>query len=319
VAPSYSSFIASSEAEAITRTSDGYLEWCPDSKVVSAANVLWLPLGELLVERGLLSNVQLELALGEQRRTGLRLGEVLVSMGFVSEEALARMLLEQVGLSSTAEERSDPSQALPQPPPEPEVEHGVAVVWERPADDEPEAVADHEPEAFIEPEPQTFDQPHPEAFDEREPRASDEPEAEPFTEQEAVVFEAPAPAPETEAEPEPAPEPAAQPPLRVSRPGEGASGEPGGSPERTSAPEPELRIAFEAHSAPERAPEPVIVRMDDPGRGRGRWWSRNGNKARVRELEKVLSDFEQRSRAIEADIMRVRTTLRNLRDEKPRP
>ena len=164
--------------------------------------MLWLPLGELLVERGLLSPVQLELALGEQRRTGLRLGEVLVSLGYVSEAALARMLLEQVGLSTPAAE----------PPTEPEPK-------------EPE-----QPQFFVEPEPVVV---------------------------EAVVA--------------PDPEPAA---------------------------------------------EAVIVRMEDTTRERGKWWSRNGNKARVRELEQVLNDFEQRSRAIEADIMRVRTTLRNLRDAR---
>lgn len=58
----------------------------------------WLPLGELLIERRLLSRRQLELSLQEHQRTGRRLGEVLVSYGFVSEQALASTLLEQVGL-----------------------------------------------------------------------------------------------------------------------------------------------------------------------------------------------------------------------------
>jgi hypothetical protein len=288
-APPYCSFIAWTEAEAITRTSDGYLEWCPDSRVVSAANVLWLPLGELLVERRLLSQVQLELALGEQRRTGLRLGEVLVSMGFVSEEALARMLLEQVGLSSSNVGHAD-VQAPQETPAEetaPDLEPGVAVVWEA------------------------------------KPRAEPEPRQEPQPEWQPELEHRPAPEQEYEPAPEPEPkaEPEAQPPVRASGPVEGVSGEPGGSPGGQPGTEleaqPPLRIAAEAQPEPTRKPEPVIVRMDDPERGRGRWWSRNGNKARVRELEKVLSDFEQRSRAIEADIMRVRTTLRNLRNEKP--
>ena len=63
----------------------------------------------MLVERRLLSQRQLELALAEQHRTGRRLGEVLVGLGFVSEQALAQVLLEQVGLM-------DPK---PQPAPEP--------------------------------------------------------------------------------------------------------------------------------------------------------------------------------------------------------
>jgi hypothetical protein len=63
----------------------------------------------MLVERRLLTQRQLELALVEQHRTGRRLGEVLVGFGFVSEQSLAEVLLEQVGLM-------DPK---PQPPAEP--------------------------------------------------------------------------------------------------------------------------------------------------------------------------------------------------------
>jgi hypothetical protein len=70
----------------------------PIPMVMSAAQP-WLPLGELLVERGLLSQRQLELALQEHQRTGRRLGEVLVAFGFVSHDALANTLLEQVGLA----------------------------------------------------------------------------------------------------------------------------------------------------------------------------------------------------------------------------
>src|SRR6185436_5608894 len=84
----------------------------------------WLPLGELLVERRLLSQRQLELALQEHQRTGRRLGEVLVAFGFVSEQALASTLLEQVGLmDAKAEEPApEPVPALEaQPEPEPAV------------------------------------------------------------------------------------------------------------------------------------------------------------------------------------------------------
>jgi hypothetical protein len=71
----------------------------PISIVMAAAQPIWAPLGELLVERGLLSQRQLDLALQEQKRTGRRLGEVLVAFGFVSHEALSNTLLEQVGLA----------------------------------------------------------------------------------------------------------------------------------------------------------------------------------------------------------------------------
>jgi MSHA biogenesis protein MshE len=69
---------------------------------MAAAQPIWAPLGELLVERGLLSQRQLELALQEQHRTGRRLGEVLVAFGFVSHDALTNTLLEQVGLAVPA-------------------------------------------------------------------------------------------------------------------------------------------------------------------------------------------------------------------------
>lgn len=77
---------------------------------MSAEPTPWLPLGELLVERRLLSQRQLELALQEHQRTGRRLGEVLVSYGFVSEQALASTLLEQVGLMDAKPAVAEPEQ-----------------------------------------------------------------------------------------------------------------------------------------------------------------------------------------------------------------
>jgi hypothetical protein len=89
----------------------------PIRQGVTADRSTWLPLGELLVERRLLSQRQLELALQEHQRTGRRLGEVLVAFGFVSEQALASTLLEQVGLmDAKAEEQA------PEPVPEPEAQ-----------------------------------------------------------------------------------------------------------------------------------------------------------------------------------------------------
>lgn len=82
--------------------------------VMSSEPTPWLPLGELLIERRLLSRRQLELALQEHQRTGRRLGEVLVSYGFVSEQALASTLLEQVGLID-----AKPAGVVETPEPEP--------------------------------------------------------------------------------------------------------------------------------------------------------------------------------------------------------
>jgi hypothetical protein len=97
----------------------------PIRQGVTADRSTWLPLGELLVERRLLSQRQLELALQEHQRTGRRLGEVLVAFGFVSEQALASTLLEQVGLMDAKVEEPAPEpvpEPVAQPEPEPEPE-----------------------------------------------------------------------------------------------------------------------------------------------------------------------------------------------------
>jgi hypothetical protein len=55
----------------------------------------WRPLGQLLVQRGLLTNEELEAALDEQDRTGALLGEILLRNGLLSRLALASSLHEQ--------------------------------------------------------------------------------------------------------------------------------------------------------------------------------------------------------------------------------
>ncbi len=59
-----------------------------------------LPLGELLVVRGLITQDQLSIALIEQKRTGAKLGELFVQMGFVTEAALREALSEKIGATS---------------------------------------------------------------------------------------------------------------------------------------------------------------------------------------------------------------------------
>src|SRR5581483_4248632 len=56
-----------------------------------------LPLGELLIEKGLLSPHDLGLALAHQRDDGRPLGQILIGMGILSEQDLARTLAEQHG------------------------------------------------------------------------------------------------------------------------------------------------------------------------------------------------------------------------------
>lgn len=55
-------------------------------------------LGEMLVAKGLISDVHLEDALREQRTTSERLGSILVSRGFVGEVDLVRVLADHFGL-----------------------------------------------------------------------------------------------------------------------------------------------------------------------------------------------------------------------------
>jgi hypothetical protein len=54
------------------------------------------PIGQILVERGEISEADLQAALTEQERTGRRLGEILIEQGQTSWLALARALAEQV-------------------------------------------------------------------------------------------------------------------------------------------------------------------------------------------------------------------------------
>jgi hypothetical protein len=61
------------------------------------------PLGELLVEGGLVSQTEVERALDDQLRTGSRLGEILHERGLVSRPALDRVLAEQNGVSFDTE------------------------------------------------------------------------------------------------------------------------------------------------------------------------------------------------------------------------
>lgn len=52
-------------------------------------------LGEIVVERGLITNEQLQQALDHQRLTGGKLGETLVELGMLTRMALAGVLSEQ--------------------------------------------------------------------------------------------------------------------------------------------------------------------------------------------------------------------------------
>jgi type IV pilus assembly protein PilB len=57
-------------------------------------------LGEMLIAEGLISREQLERALTEQRQHGGRIGTILRSLGFVTEEDIIKVLGQQIGIRS---------------------------------------------------------------------------------------------------------------------------------------------------------------------------------------------------------------------------
>lgn len=67
-------------------------------------------LGQILLEQGLLTQEQLDRALGEHRATPKSLGRVLIDLGYIRERDLVRALAEQVGLEfvDLAEYQVDP-------------------------------------------------------------------------------------------------------------------------------------------------------------------------------------------------------------------
>src|SRR4051812_43814746 len=58
-------------------------------------------LGGLLVERGLITEAQLESAINEHKVSGRRLGRVLVDGGVLTPEALLEVLSDQLGVPTT--------------------------------------------------------------------------------------------------------------------------------------------------------------------------------------------------------------------------
>jgi type II secretory ATPase GspE/PulE/Tfp pilus assembly ATPase PilB-like protein len=60
-----------------------------------------LPLGKLLVGKGVISDDQLRIALLEQKRTGVPLGKLLINLGFVTEATVREALSENLNQEST--------------------------------------------------------------------------------------------------------------------------------------------------------------------------------------------------------------------------
>jgi type IV pilus assembly protein PilB len=77
---------------------------------VEAARLPWIPLGEMLVARGLLERAQLEEALRDRATSGRRVGEIVVERGWIKPSQLAEALADQYGFDfvSLSEEQFDP-------------------------------------------------------------------------------------------------------------------------------------------------------------------------------------------------------------------
>lgn len=73
----------------------------------------WRPLGELLVENGVLTPTELETALTDQRRTGRLLGETLVESGYISAFSLGRALAGQHGVELRSVGNAEPRTGTP--------------------------------------------------------------------------------------------------------------------------------------------------------------------------------------------------------------
>jgi hypothetical protein len=81
------------------------------------------PIGQILVEKGEISEVDLETALAEQERSGRRLGEILIEQGRTSWLAISRAIAEQL----LDFQKPDPE---PEPQPVAEKPDPVAMVRE---------------------------------------------------------------------------------------------------------------------------------------------------------------------------------------------
>ncbi len=70
-------------------------------------------LGEILVDAGVLDEMQLRAALAEQRKWGGKLGKTLLEMRFVDEESMVLALARQLGVpQATAEKLNPPAEVL---------------------------------------------------------------------------------------------------------------------------------------------------------------------------------------------------------------
>jgi hypothetical protein len=259
---------------------------------VEAAQIPWRPLGELFVNRGLISQAELETALAEQAATGKRLGEILVDRGLVSGPDLTSALMDQLGVEISKEEgfgsglwaeikrrhkRVSPEGALEY---ESRLDGQSEITLVPPIDDNEEPAAP-QPEPALEP---AF-QPEPEPF--VLPAAAVDPELEQELEEIKAEYQLPVPI-ETPDVPEP--EPAAE-----------------AEPEPEPEPEPELEPAAEAKPEPEPEPEPAAEAEPEP--------AVEPEHVPAAEAEpEPAADPEPEDAALRAELEEARTDLTHLQE-----
>lgn len=66
--------------------------------------------GEILLEQGMATEAQLEVACAEQQRTGRKLDRILIGLGFVDEATISQALAFQTGVQQVdlGQDRSTP-------------------------------------------------------------------------------------------------------------------------------------------------------------------------------------------------------------------
>jgi Type II secretion system (T2SS), protein E, N-terminal domain len=85
-------------------------------------------IGDLLVKAGVITDLQLKAALGEQSQWGGKLGDILVRMEFVTEEVLIRALSKQTGIARADLSGEANAEAISKITPDTAEEYGVAPV-----------------------------------------------------------------------------------------------------------------------------------------------------------------------------------------------
>jgi hypothetical protein len=225
-------------------------------------NASWRRLGEIFVERGFVSQEELERALERQRQTGERLGEALVAQGVISKFELAGALAEQMAaLGETTEAEAEADErphATVHHFPRPEVPVEASVEFA----EEPEGEPQPEPAGTLLEAVRDLERDEP-SF---QPEAEPQPELEPAW-GETLLEAVPEPGPEVELAPEPTLEEVHEPALEdVPEPTLEVASEP--ALEEVHAPTPELPSEPELEEVPEPVLEQVEALFDVESRNR---------------------------------------------------